>query len=115
VTGPVRHPEELAAATRADRRAQLEDGLADLDCGHCGGVVRVKKYTAAHTSIQWTGDAVRRCPAYAARDGCPYLRRSVDAAVADGWLEVAGSSRESSDPQAPPGSPAHARLVLPGG
>ncbi|MDT7564228.1 MAG: hypothetical protein QOI50_1816 [Pseudonocardiales bacterium] len=88
MTGPAGRPEELAAATMADRRAQLEDGLADLDCGHCGGVVRVKKNSLAHTSIQWTADAVRRCPAYAIRDGCPHLRRSVDSAVADGWLEV---------------------------
>jgi hypothetical protein len=115
VTGPLRQPEELAAATMADRRAQLEDGLSDLDCGHCGGVVRVKKNSLAHTSVQWSADAVRRCPVYAIRDGCPHLRRSVEAAVADGWLEVAESSQASEDSQAPPGPSARSRLVLPGG
>jgi hypothetical protein len=115
VTGPAGRPEELAAATMADRRAQLEDGLSDLDCGHCGGVVRVKKNSLAHTSVQWSADAVRRCPAYAVRDGCPHLRRSVEAAVADGWLEVAENSPASQDSSAPPGHSARSRLVLPGG
>jgi len=115
MTGPVRSPEELAAGTAADRRAQLEDGLSDLDCGHCGGLVRVKKNSLSHTSIQWTADATRRCPAYSVREGCPHLRRSVDAAVADGWLEV------PEDPLALPPSPAERSLsaarglVHPGG
>ncbi|HEX4251035.1 MAG TPA: hypothetical protein VH008_24425, partial [Pseudonocardia sp.] len=84
MTGPVRSAEELAAGTEADRRAQLEDGLSGVDCGHCGGLVRVKKHSLAHTSIQWTADATRRCAAYTVREGCPHLRRSVDAAVAEG-------------------------------
>lgn len=113
MTGPLLPPAELAAGTAADRRAQLEDGLSDLDCGHCGGLVRVKKHSLAHTSIQWTADATRRCSAYSVRDGCPHLRRSVDAAVADGWLEV------PEDPLGLPPSPAAlsaARgLVHPGG
>jgi len=105
MTGPFRRSEELAAATAADRRAQLDDGLADLDCGHCGGLVRVKKNSLAHTSIQWTADAVRRCSAFTAREGCPHLRRDVDAAVVDGWLEV------PEDPAEVP----EGRLVHPGG
>jgi len=105
MTGPLRRPEELAAGTAADRRAQLEDGLVELDCAHCGGLVRVKKNSQAHTSIQWTADAVRRCSAFTVRDGCPRLRAGIDAAVADGWLEI------PEDPLAvrSPG------LVLPGG
>jgi len=95
----------VAAGTAADRRAQLEDGLVELDCAHCGGLVRVKKNSQAHTSIQWTADAVRRCAAFTVRDGCPRLRAGIDAAVADGWLEI------PEDPLAvrSPG------LVLPGG
>jgi hypothetical protein len=50
----------------------------------------VKKHSAAHTAIQWTAEAVRRCPAFTVRDGCPHLRRSLDAAVAAGVLAIPG-------------------------
>jgi hypothetical protein len=90
MTGPALGPGELAAATAADRRAQLEGGLSDLDCRHCGGRVRVKKNSLAHTSIQWTADAVRRCPLYTPQEGCPELRHTIDLAVTDDRLAVAG-------------------------
>jgi len=88
MTGPPLRPEELSARTDADRRAQLDGGLAELACGRCGGRVRVEKHSVAHTAIQWSADAVHRCPAFTARDGCPHLRRSLDAAVAAGALAV---------------------------
>lgn len=90
MTGPALGPGELAAATAADRRAQLEGGLSDVDCRRCGGRVRVKKNSLAHTSIQWTADAVRRCPLYTSREGCPELRHSIELAVAEDRLAVAG-------------------------
>jgi hypothetical protein len=90
MTGPLLRPQELAARTEADRRAQLDGGLAELTCGRCAGRVRVKKHSAAHTAIQWTAEAVRRCPAFTVRDGCPHLRRSLDAAVAAGVLAIPG-------------------------
>lgn len=88
MTAPRPGAGELAAATAEDRRAQLDGGLADLDCPHCGGQVRVKKNSLAHTSIQWTAAAVRRCPMFTSRHGCAHLRRGIEAAVADGRLEV---------------------------
>jgi hypothetical protein len=88
VTGPLLSPEELAARTEADRRAYLDDGLVELTCGECGGEVEVKKNSVAHTTIQWTTDTARRCPIFTARDGCPHLRRGIEAAVAAGVLEI---------------------------
>jgi len=90
MTGPVRDATELAAATAADRRAHLEDGLTGVGCLRCGACALVRKSSLAHTSIQWTTDAVHRCQSYVARTGCVELHRSIDAAVAAGRLQVHG-------------------------
>ena len=88
MTGPVRHRDELAAATAADRREYLENGLRELDCRHCAGRVLVKKNSWAHTSIEWTADAVQRCDAFSPHTGCPQLHRSIEQAVTAGRLRV---------------------------
>ncbi|QYN36873.1 hypothetical protein K1T35_06275 [Pseudonocardia sp. DSM 110487] len=88
MTGPVRHRDELAAATAADRREYLEHGLRELDCLHCAGRVLVKKNSWAHTSIEWTADAVARCDAFSSHDGCPRLHRSIEHAIMAGQLQV---------------------------
>jgi hypothetical protein len=88
VTGPVRDATELAAATAADRRAQLSEGLTAVDCLRCGACALVRKNSLAQTSIQWTTDAVHRCQFYAASTGCAELHRSIDAAVAAGQLRI---------------------------
>ncbi len=88
MTGPVRHRDELAAATAADRREYLEHGLRELDCLHCAGRVLVKKNSWAHTSIEWTADAVHRCDAFSPHTGCPQLHRSIERAVTTGRLRV---------------------------
>lgn len=90
MTGPVRDATVLAAATAADRRAHLEEGLTGVECLRCGGCALVRKNSLAHTSIQWTTEAVHRCEAYVAGTGCIELRRSIDAAVAAGRLRVHG-------------------------
>jgi hypothetical protein len=83
VTGPLLGPAARAAATRADRRAQLDDGLVELACRRCGGRVRAGKRSEAHTSIQWTADATRRCSAYTIAQGCPHLRAALDDLAVD--------------------------------
>jgi len=88
MTGPVRHRDELAAATAADRREYLERGLRELDCLRCEGRVLVKKNSWAHTSIEWTADAVQRCDAFSPHTGCPQLQRSIEQAVTAGRLRV---------------------------
>jgi hypothetical protein len=88
------------ADTLAERRAYLEDGLAELCCARCGAEVRARKLSPQQTSVQWTTRAARECATFAeaAAGGrlaalvptCPELRETIDRAVREGRLEVAG-------------------------
>jgi hypothetical protein len=58
--------------------------------------VLVFKFSAQHTSVQWSAAAVQACWEFGASDrpsalieGCGSLRDSIDKAVASGRLEVA--------------------------
>jgi hypothetical protein len=80
--------------TAADRQAQLEGGLQELACDSCGALVRVKKNSAMHTSVQWSVAAARQCGeladrAPAAVATCGKLRDSIERAVWDGRLSTA--------------------------
>ncbi|MDQ4008071.1 MAG: hypothetical protein M3211_08275 [Actinomycetota bacterium] len=87
--------------TRADHFEYLETGLTPLACGHCGAVVRVRKNSPKHTSIQWTRAAERRCPVLAAHLeqpgtsanalGCERLHDEIAAAARDGRIETGTS------------------------
>jgi hypothetical protein len=89
--------------TRADQRLYLEDGLRQLSCRGCGALVRVKKTSPQHTSIQWSTQAVRECAEFAARvalgettalvDGCATLRETIERAVREGRLEARAASK----------------------
>lgn len=69
-----------------------------VECRACGVVVRVAKFSLHHTSVQWTGQAVRGCAEFAgaAAEGrssalvptCASLRDSIEDAVAGGRVEV---------------------------
>ena len=82
-------------ALPADERAWR---YAEVECGRCGAVVRVAKFSVQHTSVQWTAEGVLRCAEFCARvaDGgssaliatCASLRDSIDEAVDDGRVEV---------------------------
>ena len=84
--------------TLADQRLYLESGLRELACEGCGALVRVKKSSPQHTSIQWTTRAVRECAEFAARvalgettalvDGCATLRGTIERAAREGRLEA---------------------------
>ncbi|MGW4119591.1 hypothetical protein [Nocardia sp. NPDC004711] len=62
--------------------------MRPLDCDQCGQRVLIEKFSAAHTSVQWVGDA-GRCPVIASANrgvghqerGCDVLRRRIDRAV----------------------------------
>jgi hypothetical protein len=100
--------------TLADRRRYLEDGLVDLACDHCGGLVRVKKNSDEQTSIQWTVAAVDGCAEFAMRRGagrasalvvtCGRLHASIARAVAEGRLAVSPAEGTPVEP-APRGEP----------
>lgn len=93
-------PDRAAAvheATRRDRERYLSAGLVDVDCRYCHVAVKVKKLGAAHTAVQWSGEAQQRCAYFAeirASGGssartrsCPKLSDSIKHAVAEGCLE----------------------------
>lgn len=84
--------------TLADRRRYLLDGLVDLACDHCGGLVRVRKHSPEHTSVQWTVAAVDGCVEFAMRREtgqvsarvatCGRLHASIARALDEGRLAV---------------------------
>jgi hypothetical protein len=86
------------AAASANARDFLERGLVPVRCHACASEVRVRKSSAAQTSVQWSGDPAATCPEFASRvaagevgariDTCPRLRRSIEDAVASGSLTV---------------------------
>jgi hypothetical protein len=73
--------------TLADQRLYLESGLRELACRGCGALVRVKKSSPQHTSIQWTA-RVALGETTALVDGCATLRETIDRAVREGRLEA---------------------------
>ena len=88
----------VGSSTRQDQELYLQARLADVTCGTCGVVARVKKNSDQHTAIQWTPGSVGVCPEFAAQAGrpggravyepCPKLAISIDAAVAAGAIEI---------------------------
>ncbi|HKR67675.1 MAG TPA: hypothetical protein VJT16_02425 [Streptosporangiaceae bacterium] len=79
----------------ADERAWQ---YSEVACGRCGAVVEVAKFSLQHTSVQWTAESVLMCEEFSSRvakggssaltASCASLRASIDAALADGRLEV---------------------------
>lgn len=79
----------------ADER---EAGFAPVACERCGAEALVAKFSPQHTSVQWSGEAVRICAEFSARvaageqtaliDTCASLRDSIDRAVLDGRLPI---------------------------
>jgi hypothetical protein len=69
-----------------------------VECHRCGATAQVAKFSAQHTSVQWTMASVLACAEFRARaadgeqsaliDTCASMRDSIEAAVADGHLEV---------------------------
>jgi hypothetical protein len=87
----------IREATRLDRERYLTSGLVSIDCRFCHVAVQVKKLGPAHTSVQWTAEATRRCAYFteiresggdsARARSCPKLADSIKHAVAEGCLE----------------------------
>ena len=79
-------------------RDERHAAVVPVLCARCGAAVLVAKFSPQHTSVQWSAAAVRACAEFSAlaadgrpsalAEGCASLRDSIDAAVADGRLEV---------------------------
>jgi hypothetical protein len=77
---------------------ERQAGSRRIECGRCGAAVEVAKFSAQHTSVQWSPAAVRACAEFAARaaegepsaliDTCASLRDSISRAVTEGRLAV---------------------------
>lgn len=87
--------------TEPRSRVRVDDrhwSYREVECARCGASVDVAKFSSAHTSVQWTEQAVLRCAEFAAAvaagrpsaliSTCASLRASIDAALADGRLTV---------------------------
>ena len=103
-------PDRAAAvreATQRDRERYLNSGLVSVDCRFCHVSVSVKKLGPAHTSVQWSTEATRRCAFFTeVRDSggepararsCPKLTDSIKHAVAEGVLEEVSSAPAPGD------------------
>jgi hypothetical protein len=103
-------PDRAAAvreATQRDRERYLNSGLVSVDCRFCHVSVSVKKLGPAHTSVQWTSEAARRCAFFtevresggepARARSCPKLADSIKHAVAEGVLEEVSSAPSPGD------------------
>ena len=95
------------AETYEDRRRYLDLPFAEVGCHDCHAVVRVRKSSSAHTSIQWTAEAVRRCQELGRHErggsggagvleSCPRLGSSIRRAVEEGRLPVGEAGPEAS-------------------
>lgn len=87
----------LREETLADQRLYLEGRLVEVACGHCEAVVRVRKNSEYHTSIQWTAQAVARCEEFArataaggraVHESCPRLKASIERAAKTGRVPM---------------------------
>jgi len=82
-------------ASRPDERRSR---FRPVECGRCGAVVQVAKFSPQHTSVQWSQASVHACAEFTARvsageqtalvDSCASLRDSIDRAVLQGSVEV---------------------------
>ena len=97
----------LRPETVADQRLYLEDRLAEVACLDCLAVVRVKKNSEHHTSIQWSSEALASCTELGRRgtapgprqvhESCPRLKASIDTAVREGRLRIHDGSGGTDD------------------
>jgi hypothetical protein len=73
-------------------------GYQRVECDRCAAAVEVAKFSAQHTSVQWSPASVLACAEFAARaaegersaliDTCASLSASIDRAVTEGRLAV---------------------------
>jgi hypothetical protein len=94
-------------ATQRDRERYLNSGLVSVDCRFCHVSVSVKKLGPAHTSVQWSSEASKRCAFFtevresggqpARARSCPKLVDSIKHAVAEGVLEEVSTAPSPGD------------------
>ena len=90
----------LNAETLEDRRRYLEGHLVDVACLDCLAVVRVRKQSEFHTSIQWDDESSAQCSElnrarvenpHRVAAACGRLSASIRSAVREGRLPIGGT------------------------
>jgi hypothetical protein len=76
-----------------ERADHLYGGLTEVACLRCGACVKVRKHSAQHTNIQWSGASVGQCVEFKGRQSafvptCSSLHASVEVAVHEGRVSV---------------------------
>jgi len=82
--------------TLADQRLYTEARMVEVACQDCLAVVRVKKNSEHHTSVQWNTKAQQDCQEFnrtgagerAVHQPCSRLRDSIARAVEDGTIQI---------------------------
>ena len=83
--------------TLEDQRLYTAARMVEVHCLDCLAVVRAKKNSEHHTSIQWSAEARAACPELCRRSpaggrdnhqACPRMTASIDAAVRSGDIPV---------------------------
>lgn len=84
--------------TLEDQQLYTQARLVDVACLDCLATVRVKKNSEAHTSVQWTGEALGNCAEFARMDAepggrgiyrtCTRLVASIETAVREGEISI---------------------------
>jgi hypothetical protein len=82
--------------TREDQRLYTEARMVEVACQDCLAVVRVKKNSDHHTSVQWSTKAQQDCQEFnrsgadprAVHQPCSRLRSSIAQAVEDGTIQI---------------------------
>ncbi len=89
----------LDPQTYEDRARYLGKDLAEVACLDCLAVVRVRKQSEFHTSIQWDAESAAHCAelSRARNEGhrvtasCSRLKDSIAAAVREGRIQIGGT------------------------
>lgn len=82
--------------TLRDAQLYTQARMVEVACQDCLAVVRVKKNSEHHTSVQWSTKAQQDCQEFnrsgagerAVHQPCSRLRRSIEQAVEDGTIQI---------------------------
>jgi hypothetical protein len=95
LTRPARQPVSPPGPRQGGWPDERHASYRRVECDRCAAAVQVAKFSAQHTSVQWSPASVLACAEFTAAgeqsaliETCASLRASIEAALAEGRLEV---------------------------
>jgi hypothetical protein len=95
LTRPARPPVSPPGPRQGGWPDERHASYRRVECDRCAATVAVAKFSAQHTSVQWSPASVLACAEFTAAaqqspliEGCATLRASIDKALAEGRIEV---------------------------